>query len=320
MNKSKWMIIHLIMAVIALTVVCSISCFADTSNLVINGDASNGLSNWTDLDKVWVTVTECGIVKAYDSHFFYPKFKGSDGASTRIYQDVNVKDYIGMKATLSAYNRTWDPGHTDESMLTIEFFNSSGSLISSVSSIKDHGNANWHLLSVSTIVPQNAAVARVSLYAIYHYGSAVDSFFDNVSLIMSGTTPTPTPVPTVTPAPTATPIPTPIPTAAPKPEKVGKPAQVKWKSQRIKNGYPVLTWKRIKKNCKGYEIQISTKYSFKNRFIYDKLEAKSNDVTVLNLRNFNNNKVVYVRVRAFNTNGTKKVYGKWSAKKTIKKK
>ena len=145
---------------------------------------------------------------------------------------------------------------------------------------------------------------------------------------MSGTTPTltpvptvtPTPVPTVTPTPTATPIPTPIPTAAPKPEKVGKPAQVKWKSQRIKNGYPVLTWKRIKKNCKGYEIQISTKYSFKNRFIYDKLEAKSNDVTVLNLRNFNNNKVVYVRVRAFNTNGTKKVYGKWSAKKTIKKK
>ena len=329
MNRSKWMIIHLIMAVIALTVVCSTSCFADTPNLLVNGDASAGISHWTDADKVWTTATSYDGTDGCDSYFFFPKgFKGADGVKTRIYQDVNVKNYISMKATLSAYNCTYRDGHEDESMLMIEFFDEGGKLINSASSIKDSRNGKWHLLSVSTTVPDNAVIARVSLYAIYHTGSEVDAYFDNVSLIMSGTTPTltpvptvtPTPVPTVTPTPTATPIPTPIPTAAPKPEKVGKPAQVKWKSQRIKNGYPVLTWKRIKKNCKGYEIQISTKYSFKNRFIYDKLEAKSNDVTVLNLRNFNNNKVVYVRVRAFNTNGTKKVYGKWSAKKTIKKK
>ncbi len=156
------------------------------SELLVNGNASNGLKGWKDPDGIWQTGTNYDGVSAYDSYYFYPRgYKGSAG--TRIYQDVNIGSYAGMKATLSAQNRTYNSGHTDESMLKIEFFDSNGKLIDSASSKKDSKNASWHLLSVSATVPKNASVARVSLYSFYHTGSESDSYFDNVSLTVSGT-------------------------------------------------------------------------------------------------------------------------------------
>ena len=185
MKKLTKLLSVFLAAVMAMTAMCAVSSAA-SSNLIRNGDASDGLNGWTDPDGIWQTGTNYDGVGAYDSYYFFPKgFKGADG--TRIYQDVNVKSYVGMKATLSAQNRTYSNGHTDESMLKIEFFNSSGSLLDSASSIKDSKSASWHLLSVSVTVPKNAATARVSLYSFYHTGSEADSYFDNVTLVMSGT-------------------------------------------------------------------------------------------------------------------------------------
>ena len=88
-----------------------------------------------------------------------------------------------MMATLSAQNRAYGSGN-DDSMLKIEFFDSNGYFIDSASSDMDRGTTAWHLLSVSAIVPHNAATARISLYSFYRTGSEADSYFDNVSLTM----------------------------------------------------------------------------------------------------------------------------------------
>jgi hypothetical protein len=164
---------------------------AASSNLLVNGDASGGLKGWTTADNYWKTATSYDKVVAYDSHFFYPQgFKGNDGANTHIYQDVNIKNYAGKNVTLSAYVRTWDTNNTDESVLLLEFFDANGKLLDK-GSVSSSRNPQWHRISVTRTVPGNAVRARVSLYAIYHYGSEVDSYFDNVTLTEGGTPDTP---------------------------------------------------------------------------------------------------------------------------------
>ena len=83
--------------------------------------------------------------------------------------------------TFSAYVRTWDTKNTDESVLMLEFFDSNGKLI-------DQGRQSsscdpkWHRISVARTVPGSAVRVRASLCAVYHYGSEVDAYFDNVTL------------------------------------------------------------------------------------------------------------------------------------------
>ncbi|MBO4317733.1 MAG: hypothetical protein J5855_05615 [Mailhella sp.] len=158
-----------------------------TGNLLVNGDASQGLRGWTTADAYWKTaIVSPHDIKAYNGNLFYPyEFKGKDGASTRIWQDVDIRKYAGKPLTLSAYVRTWDTVNTDETVLLLEFFDAGGRLLDkgSVTSSKD---PKWHRISVTRAAPSGTVRARVSLVAVYHYGSAVDSYFDDVSLTAGG--------------------------------------------------------------------------------------------------------------------------------------
>ena len=159
---------------------------AASSNLLVNGNASGGLQGWTTTDNYWKTATSYDKVTAYDSSFFYPQgFKGNDGANTRIYQDVDIRNYAGTQATLSAYVRTWDTVNTDESVLLLEFFDANGRLLDK-GSVSSSQNPKWHKINVARTVPSGAVRARVSLIAVYHYGSEVDAYFDNVILSIGG--------------------------------------------------------------------------------------------------------------------------------------
>ncbi len=174
-------------AVMAMTSVC-ITASADTGNLITNGNASNGISGWTDPDGAWASDTSStqpgwSSFKPYDGAYFWPKKKKL--SQSRLYQDISVKKYTGMKATLSAYVRQYNDG--DESKLMLEFLDSSGKVIDSASTTKSKSSEKWTNISVSKTVPKNAVTARVSLYGIRHGGSDCDSYFDNVSLTMSGT-------------------------------------------------------------------------------------------------------------------------------------
>ena len=102
-----------------------------------------------------------------------------------MYQDVNISAYTGKTATLSAMTRAFRSGHSDESMLMIEFLNSGGSVIDSASSARDSEGGEWHLLSVSAKVPSGAVTARASLCTFYKTGVESDSYYDNVSLTVA---------------------------------------------------------------------------------------------------------------------------------------
>ena len=158
---------------------------AEGAELLRNGDASQGLSGWTDPDGIWVTRTEYdGQVTAYDGNFFMPSaFKTAIGARTRIYQDVSVAEYAGMETVFSARVRTWDTRNTDETLLLVEYLDRYGNLLST-GEITSANDPEWHLISVVTSVPAEAVTARLSLYAVYWYGSECDSYFDDVSFVI----------------------------------------------------------------------------------------------------------------------------------------
>ncbi len=157
-----------------------------TGNLLTNGNASDGMTGWQAPDGKWTTDSNYDGVSAYDTHYFCTKGFKVDGGSSRMYQDVDTSGYTGRTAMLSAMNRAYRSGHADESMLMIEFLNAGGSVISKASSEKDHGNPEWHRMSVSAAIPSGAMKARVSLYTFYLEGSESDSYYDNVSLVVNG--------------------------------------------------------------------------------------------------------------------------------------
>ena len=69
-------------------------------------------------------------------------------------------------------------------------------------------------------------------------------------------------------------------------------------------------FKPLKKNCKGYLAQISTKKDFKNIIAKDISGKKNSGVEFVGLKS---QKKYYIRIRAYNTNSIgKKRYGKWS--------
>jgi len=164
---------------------------ADTE-LLINGDASRGLEGWTDEDGIWVTRTEYDSqITAYDGFFFMPSaFKTAYGARTRIYQEVSVSGLAGAETEFSAMVCTWDTNNTDETLLMVEYFDGGGNLLARAEATSAN-DPSWHRIAVNSTVPAGAVTARLSLYAVYWYGSECDSYFDNVSYTVSAAKPAP---------------------------------------------------------------------------------------------------------------------------------
>ena len=76
-----------------------------------------------------------------------------------------------------------------------------------------------------------------------------------------------------------------------------------------------LTWKKQSK-VSGYEIRYATKANMKKAKRI-KVNAKTASKTIKKLKS---KKRYYIQIRAYKTNDHKKIYGNWSAKKTLKTK
>ena len=76
-----------------------------------------------------------------------------------------------------------------------------------------------------------------------------------------------------------------------------------------------LTWKKQSK-VSGYEIRYAIKANMKKAKRI-KVNAKTASKTIKKLKS---KKRYYVQIRAYKTNDHKKIYGNWSAKKTLKTK
>lgn len=142
-------------------------------------------------------------------------------------------------------------------------------------------------------------------------------------------TPTPVVTPTATPTPTA--VPTAVPTLLPQPtqttdmksnpneeNKIAKKITLgkgKIKKLKKKKKKLVVTYSKVK-NAAGYEIQYSTKKNMKKGKI---VRVKKGTITSKQITGLKKKKY-FVRVRAFTYQGKKKIYGKWSNKKSIRMK
>ena len=150
--------------------------------------------------------------------------------------------------------------------------------------------------------------------------------------------PTATIVPTATaavtaPPATATPTPTIVPTATAAPSlstgdttpgvsnndsNISKNSdnnllsKVVLKTPKNKKGKKIVaSWSAVK-GAKGYQVQYAASRNFKKK---SSVSIKKTTYTIKKLKK---NKVYYVRVRAYDTNGTKKTYGAWSKIRKVK--
>ena len=145
-------------------------------------------------------------------------------------------------------------------------------------------------------------------------------------------TPTPTIVPTATAAVTAPPATaTPAATAAPSlstgdttpgasdnDSNISKNSdnnllsKVVLKAPKNKKGKKIVaSWSAVK-GAKGYQVQYAASRNFKKK------SSVSTKKTTYTIKKLKKNKVYYIRVRAYDTNGTEKVYGAWSKIKKVK--
>lgn len=134
------------------------------------------------------------------------------------------------------------------------------------------------------------------------------------------TTPTPTPKVTPTPIPSYYPRPTygggiPVPTPTSKPTATprtitapSKPTKLSAKNSKKKS--VTLSWKKVK-GATGYQVQYATNEAFSRK-------SKNTKKTKITIKKLKKKKTYSFRVRAYVLNGKKKIYGKWSAVKSVK--
>lgn len=82
------------------------------------------------------------------------------------------------------------------------------------------------------------------------------------------------------------------------------------------NNELVVKWKKVNKNCSGYQIQYADNVAFKNA---NKVNLKSKNTTSKKIKNIKNvnDSLHFVHVRAYNKVKGKVYYGKWSAVKCV---
>lgn len=95
--------------------------------------------------------------------------------------------------------------------------------------------------------------------------------------------------------------------------KVTKPAKVKIKKIKRKAKSATINIKKIK-TAKGYQVKYGT-----NKKITKNVTTKTVKKTTFTIKKLKTSKKYYIKARAYVQDGKKKVYGKWSTVKTIKK-
>ena len=90
-------------------------------------------------------------------------------------------------------------------------------------------------------------------------------------------------------------------------------SRVKIKAIKRKGTSAIISWKKSE-GAKGYQLQYALNKKFKKK---KSVQTKKTKYTIKKLKK---KKTYYIRVRAYKMNGKKKVYGKWSKVKAVKRK
>lgn len=89
-------------------------------------------------------------------------------------------------------------------------------------------------------------------------------------------------------------------------------SKVVLKTPKNKKGKKIVaSWSTVK-GAKGYQVQYAANKNFKKK------SSVSTKKTTYTIKKLKKNKIYYIRVRAYNTNGTEKTYGAWSKIRKVK--
>ena len=99
-----------------------------------------------------------------------------------------------------------------------------------------------------------------------------------------------------------------------KPVTVAAPAKASIKSVSLGTNKATVKWKKISKNCKGYEVEIATKKDFSDAKVYTIKKYKTVKKAISGLKE---DVIYYIRVRAYNTKDGQTAYGSYSKTKKI---
>ncbi len=279
--------------------------YAATGNLLVNPGAEKGtLEGWTDgsTEKCWM-VGYKGSIRGWEhpaartgKYYFMTGWPSESRSPRYLYQDVDITSYIGGKLLYQGYLGGY--GHDDKGGIRLDILDANGKVIDSkVSEMYACNFGDWSkLVSVTTTIPSNAKKARCYLIGELHQGDEADAYFDDLSLTADGyTTPTPEPISV----------------------KVDKVVISKITDKNPKHAHGIqVTWKKLKKNVTGYQLQASTSKNFKKLLLNKTMKARNN---AWNIKAKKGQKI-YVRVRAYHTVNGQKIWGPWSKVKSKKAK
>lgn len=176
-----------------------------------------------------------------------------------------------------------------------------------------------------------AVYFKLRVRPVLHFNLSETSLWQYAGKVSSnGDVEEPTPAPTATPTavPTRTPTAT---TAAPSlstgdttpgvsnnDSNISKNSDNKLLSKAVlktpknKKGKKIVaTWSAVK-GAKGYQVQYAANKKFKKK------SSVSTKKTTYTIKKLKKNKIYYIRVRAYDTNGTEKTYGAWSKIRKVK--
>ncbi|MGN1124039.1 MAG: fibronectin type III domain-containing protein, partial [Eubacterium sp.] len=94
--------------------------------------------------------------------------------------------------------------------------------------------------------------------------------------------------------------------------KVKKPSKATIKKLKTSKKSITVYWKKL--SASGYQIEYSTSSKFKNA---KRITVSSGKKTSAKISKLKKRKKYYIRVRAYKTSNGKRIYGAWSAKKSI---
>ena len=172
-----------------IVLLCADSSMAMTDNLLENGGAESGDSDW-QAREYFESVSTLGSKRPHGGNKFF--YGGDDNEQSELYQDIDVSRYADkidhpplvynyVKATLIGYLNSY-AGH-EWPVLRIEFLNSSGGIIDEREIQKGTTYSTWTKVERANIeVPSGTRTVRVKMRSYRRSGSDNDGCFDDLSL------------------------------------------------------------------------------------------------------------------------------------------
>lgn len=153
-------------------------------NLLVNGDAEDGLTGWTgDIESV--ASKDCGGAPSYAGERLFVvgglcKNEMPEGTAT---QDVDLTAFAteidagGMNFSLEGFLRDWNGA--DIASMSYTFLDSGGSVLAESTRVSST-DAAWTRYAVTAEAPQGTRAARILLEGTRNAGTDNDSYFDNL--------------------------------------------------------------------------------------------------------------------------------------------